>query len=1450
MIRHALRGLLIASILLVLCLAAVFALAQTAPGKRFIAAQLSSMLSTPESTIKIESLHGWIPIDLKIGRLQLADGKGVWLEADGIAADWSPSALMSGRLQIDLLGADRLHLTRVPESSEDEIDEDDKEPFKLPELPTSLTAITIAQLAIPEIVLDAPVLGEAASFELDGSLTASDDGRHVDLTFDVQRIDQATAFLTLTSGLSLDPLTLEVDLDAGETGNLMAQMTGQADAGDLDIALTGNGPLENWVGELHLEADGLGKAEAEIGLALLDQPSFIIDAKAEPAAEWLPADLGLLLANGLDLSLKATQTQAQVIDVEQLRLRADQMDFGGAGLIDFDQGDLQFDATLNAPDLQPLSTIAKAPLEGGIDLALKIEGTLQQPNGILALNGDGLRSDGIEIGKLANTVDWATNGSFAEETFTIQLGMKGAADGLFIPGTPLPDENVTWQTTLHWPLQGEVTLRDARIETAGATFEGKGTLDPNTLVSDLDLQFRAPALSNLLAKFDVPIDGDALIDAAVTTTSGAKTVHVDLKAIVDQLENLPDGAKELVGRKLDLETIVSLKDQRHLEISDLRLDGAEATLKASLALDLKSDDLSGDVEATLPRLAALAGVIEQPIAGAVELGAKVGGHLSEPVAELTVSSDQVEIGEETIEAIALTWNGATLATEPEGALTLDLTARSLPLKLALNYQLADRLLNLSDVQLTAPETTLGGKVAVNLDNTLLDGTLGGSIDDLQALQPLLDQKINGSLELEAVLSQDQTSQKVNLDLALQDLGGDFGEVDRLDIKAAIDDLLGKASISATSDLREFRQGDVTIASLIVKADGDQEDLAINVDLTGKAIEPITLTARSNLSLADKVTVELNQLDGAFAGEAMSLGRSLLVEQEGGRFKFANLDLRIGQASLKGDVDIGPSLVSGNIDLHDLSLAWLEPFGGPALTGLAKANVDLSGTPGNPVINAEFDANDIDTKGITDTNLPAADLAIRAAFQDGKLISRLTASGLTKTPITASATLPAALTLSPFAFDMPENGPLEGKVNAEIQLAHIGDLLALDQQIITGLLSTDLTLGGTINAPLIEGPIELQNGLYENITSGTALRDLTLQADASKERITIKQLTASVGEEGKTEASGWIELNPDDNFPFSLAIDLQEAELLATDDMEAILSGDIALLGDLEKAVIEGDVLVNQAEIWLPDSTGPSLPDIDIEEIGGNIINSVKKKKESEPAFDPVINMKVDLPNKVYVRGRGLESEWFGNLNVTGPTSAPQVTGALEIKTGYFDFIEKRFEIDEGTVDFSGASPPDPSLAIEASTTEDDFKAIIKVTGSATNPKLLLESEPVLPEDEVLARLLFDRELSEIGVIEAGKLALALNKLRSGGGGGFDAFGEIRDAFNIDTLDVVSDETGDSKVKAGKYLSEDVYFELERGAADESGRARVEIEIHPNVSIEADTGEDANGGVGLKWRFNY
>ncbi len=1447
MIRHALHGLLNAGILLVLLLAGAVILVQTGPGKRVLATQLTALLSSPNSGIEITGIQGWIPLDMRIERLRLLDQAGTWLEASDVALDWSPSALFGRRLQIESLRARRVHVMRLPEGSQ-EMEPPADEPFRLPELPKSLPPLTVADLAIEEIALDPPVLGEDARFALDGSLAASDDGGKVDLSLDLQRLDQATAFLTLTSTIGLDPPMLAIDLDAGETGNLLKNLTRRDEAGNLDLSLTGNGPLGDWSGKLGAHADGLGTAEADLALGLVGKPSLAIEAVLRLADQALPAEVRDLLGDRLDLSLAVTQNQAQAIAIERFDIAADQLEIEGAGKVDFAQGDIALKAGVDAPDLRALSTLAGRTLSGGAGLTLDLGGTLEQPKGSIDIRGSSLGLDGIDIADLTTTIDWQAKAPLTSEHASFDVQARGSAGGLEVRATTLPDDTMAWEAALDVPLEGTIVVRQATVDMAGATLSTEGSFDPTTLISDLDVRLQTPALQRLLAPYGQTIDGRALITAAIKTTSEAEEVSIDLEAALSGLANLPEGAKELLGDKLDLEADIALDKQRFLGISDLNLNGAALRLAGQGKLDLESQDLSGDLNATLPRLAVLASSIEQPMEGALELEASISGNLEAPIADLAVKGKNLNLAGQPIETLALSLTGQDLATTPEGKLKLDLIARTMPLTLALDYRL-DNDLALPNISLEAPATAVDGAVTIDLDTALVDGWIKGSITDLAALRPLLEMPLQGSVDLDADLMNERSRQHANLAINGREIEGDFGRISKVDMTAAIQDLLGEATISAETRLQDLEQDAFNISALRLDAQGSQESLAIALDLEGEVVQPLALKAGGRLSLNRLITLDIDRLNGSFAGETLALKEPVHIEQGDESLELSNLNLRLGSASLGADVDIGQRDVEGEIRLQAFPLEWLEKLDGPSINGLAQARIDLGGTVQRPEIEATLDLSNVSTDNVAGTNFPPIDATIDADLKNGRLTSSLQAKGLTEQPITARAAHPLNLELRPFVLALPEDGALEGKVDATIQLARIGDLLALDEQVLKGVLDVDLELAGTLTAPLIEGPITLENGAYENSFTGTVFRDLAMEANASSERITVNQLKGRIGQDGTVDAKGWIDLDPEASFPLSVSVTLDEAKLISRDDVEATIAGDLALRGDLNDALIKGDLVVQRAEISIPEGGGPDLPDIEVEEVGANIVNSAEPQDGGERPFDPELDLNIDLPNQIYVRGRGLESEWQGNLALAGPTSEPRITGNLSVKKGYFDFIEKRFEIEQGSIDFKGTSPPNPILEIRAAATDGDFKAIIKLDGPAQEPKLSLDSEPVLPEDEVLARLLFNRELSEIGPIEAGKLALALNKLR--GGGGFDAFGGIRDTLKIDTLDIVGGEDAtDSKVKAGKYLSDDVYLEVEQGAAGDSSRARVEVEILPNVALEADTGDDANGGVGLKWRFDY
>jgi len=105
--------------------------------------------------------------------------------------------------------------------------------------------------------------------------------------------------------------------------------------------------------------------------------------------------------------------------------------------------------------------------------------------------------------------------------------------------------------------------------------------------------------------------------------------------------------------------------------------------------------------------------------------------------------------------------------------------------------------------------------------------------------------------------------------------------------------------------------------------------------------------------------------------------------------------------------------------------------------------------------------------------------------------------------------------------LQKRGELKGEGNAEISMANITSFLYLEDQFIQGTLNTTFTLNGTVDVPQITGSIRVSDGSYENVRSGTILKDINLLASIKQDRLLIEKAEAIDGEKGKISLKGWI-----------------------------------------------------------------------------------------------------------------------------------------------------------------------------------------------------------------------------------------------------------------------------------------------------------------------------------------
>ncbi|MDY0040998.1 MAG: translocation/assembly module TamB domain-containing protein, partial [Desulforhabdus sp.] len=553
--------------------------------------------------------------------------------------------------------------------------------------------------------------------------------------------------------------------------------------------------------------------------------------------------------------------------------------------------------------------------------------------------------------------------------------------------------------------------------------------------------------------------------------------------------------------------------------------------------------------------------------------------------------------------------------------------------------------------------------------------------------------------------------------------------------------------------------------------------------------------------------------------------------------------------------LDPERVELEADFRDIPLTLASLFGGPMINGSAAGRIRLSGAPSDPQARVDIELKDVQSADPSLKDLPPVGLNASGRLQQSILRVDADLRGLTEKPARANLEAPVEFSLQPFAVSVPEAGQLAGQVEAEADLAKITQLVPLDAQAFSGRASVNFDVRGQIDAPQLDGFVTLENGSYENFETGTVLKNLNIRIASSGRSLSVEKLEATDGENGTVVGKGNLELDFDKKLPIDLDLTMSNATLVRRQEVTGAVDGTLKIEGSTKNIRVHGNLQASPAEINLPERLPPEMTQLNVIEIhSGKERRPVEEQDvKIDVPMQVALDIRVDLPRRIFVRGWGLDSEWRGNLKITGTAEKPSITGSLSTVRGRVDFLNRRFDIVNGDMTFYGGSPPLPNLDITAESKVKDVTARVNFRGSASNPTITLSSDPPLPQDEVLAKVLFGRSTTDISPTQALQLASVARSLSGRGSGRqFDFMSRTRDFLGLDDLAFDSSEEGFAKgtVGIGKYLTEGVYLNVQRGVGQDRNRATVEVQVTPEITVESQIGSDSASGIGINWKYDY
>jgi translocation and assembly module TamB len=552
------------------------------------------------------------------------------------------------------------------------------------------------------------------------------------------------------------------------------------------------------------------------------------------------------------------------------------------------------------------------------------------------------------------------------------------------------------------------------------------------------------------------------------------------------------------------------------------------------------------------------------------------------------------------------------------------------------------------------------------------------------------------------------------------------------------------------------------------------------------------------------------------------------------------------ASAKGSVPLAQGQLGVDFDLKSFPLTALNGVvKNQNLAGVISGRGRVTGTLQRP--NAEFD-------------LKGAGLSARPLQEAGLSPLQLAAAGRFANN---TLTLSSAKVDGPQGFTVSASGnvPVSGSglginVTGNIPLSLANRFLADRGTQARGNIDLTASVSGSFAQPQIRGMFSANGAEVIDPEANLRLQRITLLGSMEGTTVTIRTFNASLSTGGTISATGTISTDAAANFPANIDIKLDKARYVDGTLVAATVTGALAVKGPLTRdPVISGNINIDRAEITVPESFGGSSAVIDVKHKDPSkaVEQTLKRAKADQPQVaTPIarpsvvrLDINVTAPNKIFIRGRGLDAEIGGSVRITGPATNVQPVGAFDLIRGRLGILGQRITFTEGQVTLVGDL--DPDINFVASTQGSDITVNVMVRGRVSDLEITFSSQPELPQDEVMARLIFNRSISELSAFQVARLAAAAAELA--GGSNSSLLDSLRKNTGLDDLDVVTDSKGNAGVRAGRYIRDNVYLGVEAGAAG-STKGTINLDITPNLKAKGAVGANGDSGAGLFFEKDY
>src|SRR3984893_14862759 len=546
---------------------------------------------------------------------------------------------------------------------------------------------------------------------------------------------------------------------------------------------------------------------------------------------------------------------------------------------------------------------------------------------------------------------------------------------------------------------------------------------------------------------------------------------------------------------------------------------------------------------------------------------------------------------------------------------------------------------------------------------------------------------------------------------------------------------------------------------------------------------------------------------------------------------ATLRANLEQTSIdaKGEVDLtGEHLANAKIDTGPIAIGFLLGSYMPSLGSNITAETELHATLNGPLINpARLQAHlEIPTLSLIHKSQQIKNARPLRISYTGGLIKiddvEMKGSG---TDVNLAGSISTSRTAS-----------MDLRLNGSLDLS----MLKGFQQDLDSSGGVDVQLGahGTLSSPQVQGNVRVVNAAATSANIPIGFENVNGSFTVSGNRMDIGRFTGNAGG-GNVSATGFLIYGGKTDFSFN--VEANNVRVRYPDGVRSIVGGSLQLSGSPTNSRLGGNVLIDRLSF---------TPDFDMANFIGQFSGETPPVAPSVFQQNMKLKVAIQTASNLNAVSSKLSVAGTANLTVGGTAANPVILGRTTLTGGEVFFLGKRYEVQNGTIEFANPVRTEPILNLYVTTTVQQYTITLNFVGPIDRLRTNYASDPSLAPADIINLIAFGKTAAQSASVASTPTSVGAESVLAQGVSG-QVSGRIEklagiSQLAIDPLAGTNPNDPGSQISVQQRVSGNLLLTFSTDVTSTQNQAvQLQYQVQRNVSLSVL--RDQNGGYAIDVR---